>query len=123
MRIIVTKCLKILPLLTIVWMSIVNFSFVFFPLDYCLLKVNSYLFLPFFSFLFFPSVDPSLKESVVIKAATVMSLMSVGQKRIQDRFADRGIIAWILGTCYQSIQDSDKSLINAGSYCLLVWVF
>jgi hypothetical protein len=68
-------------------------------------------------------LDPSLKESVVIKAATVISLMAVGQKRIQDRFADRGIIAWVLGTCYQSIQDSDKSLINAGSYCLLVRSF
>ena len=62
----------------------------------------------------------AVRNSLVIKVITVLTLMSINDPITQDRFADRGIIRWILGSCFYAFSGENKLLVNVGIYGLVV---
>lgn len=67
-------------------------------------------------------IGAPIRNTLIIKAITVLTLMTINDPLSQDRFADKGIIHWILGSCFYSLSGENKSLINVGIYGLMVSV-
>jgi hypothetical protein len=47
-------------------------------------------------------------------------MMSYNHQAMQDRFADRGAISWILDFCFQTFDDHSTTILNVGMYGLVV---
>lgn len=69
---------------------------------------------------FFVCSGNMVRNTLIIKAITVITLMTINDPVTQDRFADRGMINWILGSCFQTFHGEDKTIVNVGIYGLLV---
>ena len=69
-----------------------------------------------------PTDEIERKETIAIKAITTIAMMAYNHSQTQDRFADRGAIAWIIDFCFAKFDEKEQTLVNVGIYGLMALI-